>query len=136
MLITDGEETCDGDPGAAINALVAQGVDIRVNIVGFAIDDPAIEGTLAAWAEQGGGQYFPAADAEDLGPALTQALQPPFEVQDSDGFTVGAGIVNGEAVPVPAGRYTVVVGTAPPTTIEQVVVEPGETTEVVLEGGG
>jgi hypothetical protein len=137
VLITDGEETCGGDPGAAISALVAQGVDIRVNIVGFAIDDPAIEQTLAAWAEQGGGQYFAATDADELGPALTQALQPTFEVEDSDGFTVGSGIVNGEAVPVPAGRYTVVVNTSPPTRIERVEVPPGETTEVTpAEGGG
>jgi hypothetical protein len=136
VLITDGEETCDGDPGAVISALAAQGVDVRVNIVGFAINDPQIEGTLAAWAEQGGGQYFAAADAEDLGTALIQALQPTFDVQDSDGFTVGTGIVNGDAVPVPPGRYTVVVNTAPPTTIERVVVTPGKTTEVELVPDG
>jgi hypothetical protein len=136
VLITDGEETCEGDPGAVISALAAQGVDVRINIVGFAINDPQIEGTLAAWAEQGGGQYFAATDAEDLGTALNQALQPTFEVRDSDGFTVGTGIVNGEAVPVPAGRYTIVVNTAPPTTFERVMVTAGETTEVILEGGG
>jgi hypothetical protein len=136
VLITDGEETCGGDPGAVISALAAQGVDIRVNIVGFAIDDPQIEQTLAAWAEQGGGQYFSATNADDLGPALNQALQPTFEVEDSDGFTVGSGIVNGDPVPAPPGRYTVVVNTAPPVTIERVAVEPGETTEVDLAGGG
>jgi hypothetical protein len=136
VLITDGEETCGGDPGAVISALAAQGIDIRVNIVGFAIDDPAIEATLADWAEQGGGQYFVAADAEDLGPALNQALQPTFDVTDSDGFEVGSGVVNGEAVPVLAGRYTVTVNTNPPLAFERVVVEPDETTEVVIEGGG
>ena len=67
--------------------------------------------------------------------ALSQALQPPFEVDDSDGFTVGTGVVNGEVVPVPQGRYTVVVDTSPSTTIDEVVVKPGETTEVVLGGG-
>jgi hypothetical protein len=137
VLVTDGEETCGGDPGAAINSLAAQGVDVRVNIVGFAINDPQIEQTLATWAEQGGGQYYSAADAEDLGPALNQALQPTYEVQDSDGFTVGSGVVNGEAVPVPAGRYQIVVNTNPPTTVERVVVTAGATKEVVLgEGGG
>ncbi len=136
VLITDGEETCGGDPGAVISALAAQGVDIRVNIVGFAIDDPAIEQTLAAWAEQGGGQYFSAANSEDLGPALNQALQPAFEIEDSDGFMVGSGVVNGEAVEVPPGRYTVIVNTSPPATIEDVEVAPGETKEVVLGDGG
>ena len=43
ILLTDGEETCDGDPAAAIEALGEQGVDVRVNIVGFAIDDEALK---------------------------------------------------------------------------------------------
>lgn len=132
VLITDGEETCGGDPGAVIEALVAQGVDVRVNIVGFAIGDPVIEEQLAAWAEQGGGVYFSAEDAEDLGPALNQALQPSFDVRDSDGFLIGSGVVDGEAVPANAGRYTVTVNTSPPIVFERVVVESGETTEVVL----
>jgi hypothetical protein len=136
VLVTDGEETCGGDPGATIDALVAKGIDVRVNIVGFAIDDPAVEGTLAEWAERGGGEYFPANDAADLGPALAEALQPTFDILDSDGARVASGTVNGEAVPVPAGNYTVRVNTDPPLTIEQVVVEPGQTTEVRLEEDG
>jgi hypothetical protein len=132
VLITDGEETCGGDPGAVINALAAQDIDVRINIVGFAIDDPQIEQTLADWAEQGGGQYISADAADDLGPALTQALQPTFEVRDSDGFLIGTGTVNGDAVPAPPGRYTVTVNTAPPFTKDRVTVEPGEITEVKL----
>lgn len=132
VLITDGEETCGGDPGAVIEALAAQGIDVRVNIVGFAINDPVIEEQLAQWAEQGGGIYVSAEDADDLGPALSQALQPSFDVRDSDGFLVGSGIVDGEAVPVDAGRYIVTVNTSPPIVFERVVVEPSQTTEVVL----
>lgn len=32
VLITDGEETCDGDPAAVIEALQTSGIDARVNI--------------------------------------------------------------------------------------------------------
>lgn len=46
ILITDGEETCEGNPGQAIEALRAGGWDIRVNIVGYAIDDKNSPGHL------------------------------------------------------------------------------------------
>src|SRR5215210_1018876 len=39
VLVTDGEETCGGNPQRAIRELVNQGIDVRVNIVGFAVDD-------------------------------------------------------------------------------------------------
>ncbi|MDX1385730.1 MAG: VWA domain-containing protein, partial [Thermoanaerobaculia bacterium] len=43
VLVTDGEETCGGDPARVIAQLRARGVDLRVNIVGFAIDDADLE---------------------------------------------------------------------------------------------
>src|SRR5690606_32861851 len=45
VLVTDGEETCDGDPAEAIRALADSGVDVRVNIAGFAIADPVLAQT-------------------------------------------------------------------------------------------
>ncbi|HQY31966.1 MAG TPA: VWA domain-containing protein, partial [Thermomicrobiales bacterium] len=49
ILVTDGEETCDGDPAKAIRDLRAQGVDVQVNIVGFALDDDALRAQFADW---------------------------------------------------------------------------------------
>ena len=66
VLATDGEETCGGDPKAEIAALRASGMDVRVNIVGFAIEDPALAATFRDWAETGGGRFFPAADEGEL----------------------------------------------------------------------
>jgi len=38
VLVTDGEETCGGDPATSIKRLTAQGFDVQVNIVGVALD--------------------------------------------------------------------------------------------------
>ncbi len=103
VLITDGEETCDGDPAAAIEALRAAGVDVRVNIVGFAIDDAALEETFRYWADLGDGSYFSASDAAGLDSALGEAMRAPFEALDAAGQVVATGIVGGPEVSPPAG---------------------------------
>ena len=75
ILLTDGEETCGGDPAAAIEKLKAAGVTVRVNIVGFAIDDAKLATTFRHWASAGNGMFFDAKDAAGLGKALADSLQ-------------------------------------------------------------
>ena len=58
ILVTDGEETCDGDPMKEIQNLKDQGYDVRVNIVGFAIDELMLKETFREWARVGNGSYF------------------------------------------------------------------------------
>lgn len=115
VLVTDGEETCEGDPEAAIAELRASGFDARVNIVGFAIDDAGLAETFAAWAEQGGGAYFDAGGAEALQEAVSSALTPRFDIVrtylDGRQQVVGAAAL-GETVTVPAGRLTITPGSA------------------------
>ena len=43
ILITDGEESCKGDPVKAAAELKASGLDIRLNIVGFALKNPKVQ---------------------------------------------------------------------------------------------
>jgi hypothetical protein len=129
VLITDGEETCDGDPPTEIAALRAMGIDVRVNIVGFAVDDPALAQTFSDWAELGGGRYFDAADASSLGEALTQAVQRRFSVENSRGTEVATGTVGDPAIELPAGTYTVRVDGG---STQRVAVTPGDT--VTLTG--
>lgn len=113
VLVTDGEETCDGDPAAEIANLRAQGIDVRINIVGFAIDDPTLQATFEEWAQLGGGAYFNANNASELDAAVGQALAAPFRVLDAAGAEVANGVVNGVAVDLPAGEYTLEILTAP-----------------------
>jgi hypothetical protein len=108
--VTDGEETCDGDPAAVIAKLRQQGHDVRVNIVGYAIDDKALEATFADWAELGGGSYFDAGDEAELAAALTRSVQPKFVVRDSAGKEVATGTAGEGSITLAAGSYVVVFG--------------------------
>jgi hypothetical protein len=125
VLVTDGAETCAGDPEAVIRRLAASGLDIRLNIVGFAIDDAGLEEQLAHWAELGGGQAFTADDADSLTAGIAAALAAPFRVLDASGAEVARGVVGGEPVSLPPGRYRVEVLTDPVQVFEEVEIMPG-----------
>lgn len=64
-LISDGEETCDGDPVAAAAALFDAGVQTTVNTIGFAVDAETAA-QLEAIADAAGGTYYPADTAQSL----------------------------------------------------------------------
>lgn len=123
VLVTDGEETCEGDPAAVIERLNQRGLEVSVNIVGFALDDPELEGTFSAWAELGGGRYFSARDRQGLNAALGKALEVPYAVYDRSGTLIAEGAVNGEPVELAAGGYRIVLPGSPPRTFTEVVVE-------------
>ncbi|HEY7530173.1 MAG TPA: VWA domain-containing protein [Gemmatimonadota bacterium] len=138
VLVTDGKEECRGDPGAAVDALRAAGIDVRVNIVGFALADTTDKRQMRQVAERTGGSYFDATDAGTLSQAIRQALALPYDVQDVSGTTVATGVTGPSGVDVPAGVYTVVVPTpGEPLRIAGVRVSHGGSTEIRLrkEGG-
>ncbi|QFT79610.1 von Willebrand factor type A domain protein [Roseovarius sp. THAF27] len=64
-LISDGEETCDGDPAAQAAALYEAGVRTTVNTIGFDVDAETAA-QLEAIAEAAGGTYYPADDVAAL----------------------------------------------------------------------
>ncbi len=70
ILVSDGQETCGGDPCAVVKALKAAGVKFVMHVVGFAVGAADRE-QLECIAAAGGGRYFGAAD----GAALLAALQ-------------------------------------------------------------
>jgi hypothetical protein len=129
VLVTDGEETCEGDPAAAIEALRAAGFTVKVNIVGFAIgDDTPLKESFQDWADLGGGAYFDAADATGLREAFLGALQQSFEVLSSGGVTVADGVAGGPAIVLPPGAYTVKTR----SVTQSVTIEAGKTASVTL----
>lgn len=70
VLITDGVETCKGDPAAEAAALVANlKVSFGVNVVGFGVK-PEENAILKSIADAGHGKYYAAADAN----ALTESI--------------------------------------------------------------
>ncbi len=107
VLLTDGEETCGGDPAAAIAALTKAGTTVRVNIVGFAIEDPKLAVTFSHWASLGNGSYFDAKDAAGLSKALTESMRASFEVVTPQGQVVATGVTGGDPIGVMPGNYSV-----------------------------
>jgi Ca-activated chloride channel family protein len=73
-LVSDGIETCDGDPCAVAKSLRAQGHDLVIHVVGFDVDGDA-QDQLECIARAGGGRYFAADDAAALSDALVRVQQ-------------------------------------------------------------
>ncbi|HEX5693103.1 MAG TPA: VWA domain-containing protein, partial [Arenimonas sp.] len=73
ILITDGLETCKADPCALGKELEESGVDFTAHVVGFGLS--AEEGKqVACLAENTGGSYLAANDADGLAAALTRTV--------------------------------------------------------------
>jgi hypothetical protein len=70
ILVSDGKETCGGDPCALVRRLIVQGVNLKMFVVGFDVTDEERE-QLFCIAETGGGQYFDARNAEQLMTAIS-----------------------------------------------------------------
>ncbi len=65
ILISDGIETCDGDPVVSAQALVDLGIQVVVDVIGFDVGE-ADRAALQAVAETTGGVYRDAANANAL----------------------------------------------------------------------
>ena len=86
VLLSDGEETCDGDP-VGVARLIGQGVRakvvaslgtqakvIAVNAIGFGVEPgSSADQQIQAIAKEAGGNYFRASETADLAVALGQA---------------------------------------------------------------
>ncbi|WP_256753907.1 VWA domain-containing protein [Mesorhizobium sp. Mes31] len=76
VLITDGLETCGGDPCALGKELEASGVDFTADVVGFGLT--ADEGKqIACLADNTGGKYIQASDEKALQDALVETVAAP-----------------------------------------------------------
>lgn len=64
-IVSDGVETCDGDPIQAAKDFVMNHEDRSVNIIGFNVDKKA-EDQLTAVSEAGNGKYYSANNAEEI----------------------------------------------------------------------
>lgn len=65
ILITDGEETCGGDPIATAKHLCEMGIELETNIIGFDLE-PATADLMRKAAKAGCGSYVDAQNAREL----------------------------------------------------------------------
>ena len=119
----------------AAEELVAAGLKVKIHVVGFDVaGSPEAVQQLQRVAEQGGGEFFLAKNAEELGSALQEAVSVSYSVFDDQGeriYTKPLGLESNELL---SGRYRLEIDLDPPLAHE-VTITKGETTvvEVVKE---
>ncbi|MCX6348091.1 MAG: VWA domain-containing protein, partial [Candidatus Aureabacteria bacterium] len=74
ILISDGKETCGGDPCAVAKELRASGIKLTIHVVGFDVK-PEEKAALECIAQEAGGKYFGAASAQELNDVLIKAQE-------------------------------------------------------------
>lgn len=119
VLVTDGLETCGGDPCAAAQALAEGDVNVTTYVVGFGLTQQE-QATLQCIADAGGGLNLGAGSADELNEALFVVLE---ELQ----VVVQTGILEIEAFGDVFPRATITCGTGATDSNPE-----GETTSVTL----
>ncbi len=113
ILLTDGEETCDGDSESVLKSLRASGLDIKMLIVGFALNDEKLIQQFKNWSSLGGGKYYDAQNESDLQNALHKAVTPRFEVKNIIGEVIMSGFIGDEKHELPPGKYIITLPDSP-----------------------
>jgi hypothetical protein len=133
ILVSDGEESCGGDPVAAANNLNEAGLQVKMHVVGFDIEDEATREQLKGIAEITAGKYFDAAGAEELQSALKEAVRLTYTVYDADGEEIFQDFVGGETRRLKVGTYKIIINTEPPTVVENIDVEQSQEAVLILK---
>ena len=84
VLVTDGEETCGGDPCATARALNEGAANVTTHVVGFALTDDQAR-LVNCIAEEGGGLNLRAGNALELSESLFAVLEE-IQVVIQNGF--------------------------------------------------
>jgi len=82
VMVTDGLETCGGDPCAAVRAAKQAGQEFVLHIIGFDVAKENVS-SLECAAQAGEGLYIPAEDAAALSAALEQTMTAESPVGDA-----------------------------------------------------
>ena len=88
VLVSDGKETCQGDPCAAAKALADADAKLVVHTVGIGVD-AVTRGQLQCIARMARGSYFNANSAAELTAALGKAAVEPVKNRELSGIALG-----------------------------------------------
>src|SRR6267378_1917494 len=114
VLVTDGAESCHGDPAGVAAKLAAEfGVKFGINVIGFGIE-PKEKTELADIASKGHGKLLTVENATELAGALqkvvAEKVAPAPKQRESKGYEAGGvavkpGVFFGDAPVVKSGDY-------------------------------
>lgn len=74
ICITDGVETCDGNPCAIADSLHRYGLKVVIHVIGFRVGE-ADRDILMCIPNRGGGHYFSADNVKELEEAMQKAME-------------------------------------------------------------
>ncbi len=134
ILITDGEESCQGDATAAAAQLQASGLELTLNIIGFTLAGKAVEAELTTLAGSTGGRYYGAQDGAQLARALLLAsLQRlPYDILDAAGRVIVSGQTSELGRELPPGRYRIRIHALGQELEAPVEIVPDQTTSLAI----
>ena len=132
VLVTDGIESCGGDPVQAARDLRAQG--IMVHLIGFGMGNSADEdaASLHAVANASGGRYVTAGSAEELKDALVQTVATSFSVHKGNMEVAHGSLGSDERYYLPEGDYRVELHSSPPKVMA-ISLSPRDSVTLTLE---
>ena len=118
ILLTDGIESCGGDPVQAARELREQG--ITVHLIGFGLGNAndADAASLQAVADASGGRYVTAGSAEELKYALAQTVATSYSVYKGEIVVANGFFGSNETLYLPEGNYRVELDSSPRTSVE------------------
>jgi Mg-chelatase subunit ChlD len=135
VLVTDGIESCGGDPVEAARELRALG--ITVHLIGFGFGNAADEdaASLQAVADASGGRYVTAGSAEELKEALAQTVATSFTVFKGSLEVAKGSLGSHKRLLLPQGDYRVEFDSAPPQEV-QISLTPRDQLTLTLQKRG
>ena len=135
VMVTDGLESCGGDPVTAAYALRQQGV--TVHLIGFGLGTGADEdaASLRAIANASGGRYVTARTAAELKEALAQTVATSFSVYRGNVEVAGGSLGSAGVMLLPEGDYRVQLHSSPPVEAP-VRLAPRDSVTLTLEKSG
>ena len=135
VLVTDGIESCGGDPVHAARELREQG--IMVHLIGFGLGNADDEdaASLQAVADASGGRYVTAGSAEELKEALAQTVATSFRIFDGSTEVANGSLGSDEPIFLPGGDYRVELDSSPPQVMP-ISLAPSDRLMLTLEKQG
>jgi hypothetical protein len=98
VLLSDGKDTCGGDPVSAAGKLFNSSKKIKVYVIGLGVDADT-RSQLSAIASSGGGAYYDATDVNTLTANLKKITEVEFdktiELEEEIDFIKGYGVMGG-----------------------------------------
>ncbi len=130
ILVTDGIETCKGDPVKAAQDLVAAGLKMKIHVVGFDIARyPEAVEQLKKVAEFGQGKFYTAENSQQMSQAPAEAVKVSYSVFDADNKLLYTKPLGTESNELMSGNYRIEVALEPPLVLN-VKIEKGKTSTV------